>query len=401
MQILGVAAELLTNVDPSLSTQRPLSFGTQAASHPPARPRTSSLASVMLNDPDTVLKTWTGDLGEAFTDQLTARDRMGGFGAMDTDMQTREVLAWMATQIEAAHDGFQNFRLLLKTEAARGEHLLLVDPFSACGTYGLTEAHNRPLVLIRWSRWRLTKKDPSVAREYIRGLQATGGDAVVMHCRDVPLQVIERLEQEWKKNAAVLEMATAFHIVAGARAAMPRASTSLLAFLGWSSSRFTKPDKLTRELLPCSACGKLAEKQLACARCHVAVYCDKECQAAHWPAHKASCKEHKLKEKAAAENRGLSQSWVEVDVTVNGLQAMLGRHTPTDKRMNQQTMNFDSPGIRFNEVRDQDPAKRTKGSPFIIKVQIPPGSNPTTSMAPMMIYDHRAARPIAWHRLPP
>ena len=55
--------------------------------------------------------------------------------------------------------------------------------------------------------------------------------------------------------------------------------------------------------------------------------------------------------------------------------------------MNQQSMNFDSAGIQFKDKRDQHPTKRTKGSPFIVKVQNPPGSNLVTSMAPMMIYD--------------
>ena len=38
----------------------------------------------------------------------------------------------------------------------------------------------------------------------------------------------------------------------------------------------------------CHSCGVLIGMQ-RCARCRTAIYCDEDCQAAHWPAHKAGC----------------------------------------------------------------------------------------------------------------
>ncbi|VDC00712.1 unnamed protein product [Peniophora sp. CBMAI 1063] len=38
----------------------------------------------------------------------------------------------------------------------------------------------------------------------------------------------------------------------------------------------------------CTNCGNLCEKRL-CKRCHMATYCNAECQKAHWPSHKKIC----------------------------------------------------------------------------------------------------------------
>lgn len=42
----------------------------------------------------------------------------------------------------------------------------------------------------------------------------------------------------------------------------------------------------------CASCGKgmHGEKLFACKKCALVYYCDKECQKAHWPAHKPVCR---------------------------------------------------------------------------------------------------------------
>merc|ERR1712087_242685 len=54
-----------------------------------------------------------------------------------------------------------------------------------------------------------------------------------------------------------------------------------------------KNAKHTGKLRLCDSCGKLETKKgemLACSKCHKVTYCSKECQIAHWKAHKSDCK---------------------------------------------------------------------------------------------------------------
>jgi len=39
----------------------------------------------------------------------------------------------------------------------------------------------------------------------------------------------------------------------------------------------------------CSSCGKRDPKLLRCGLCKTTLYCNAECQKAHWPVHKKSC----------------------------------------------------------------------------------------------------------------
>ncbi|EGP90952.1 uncharacterized protein MYCGRDRAFT_29456, partial [Zymoseptoria tritici IPO323] len=40
----------------------------------------------------------------------------------------------------------------------------------------------------------------------------------------------------------------------------------------------------------CLSCSQIAAGLQTCARCKAAKYCSRECQAAHWTAHKSACK---------------------------------------------------------------------------------------------------------------
>jgi len=42
---------------------------------------------------------------------------------------------------------------------------------------------------------------------------------------------------------------------------------------------------------PCAQCGNMPSSPQRCGRCSQAVYCSRECQAAHWPSHRAPCAE--------------------------------------------------------------------------------------------------------------
>ena len=39
----------------------------------------------------------------------------------------------------------------------------------------------------------------------------------------------------------------------------------------------------------CHSCGKIDNGLLVCVKCKIAMYCDKECQRAHWKVHKGLC----------------------------------------------------------------------------------------------------------------
>eukprot|EP00741_Cyanophora_paradoxa_P022308 tig00021440_g21537.t1 len=52
-------------------------------------------------------------------------------------------------------------------------------------------------------------------------------------------------------------------------------------------------DRIDREARRCGACGAATEPErlLRCSRCLAVLYCDRECQRAHWKVHKKECKE--------------------------------------------------------------------------------------------------------------
>lgn len=62
----------------------------------------------------------------------------------------------------------------------------------------------------------------------------------------------------------------------------------------------------------CANCGKIANKSKGCAGCHGAVYCNKECQKAHWKVHKLSCKAKKAAVEAARQDTTASR-WSQVN----------------------------------------------------------------------------------------
>eukprot|EP00741_Cyanophora_paradoxa_P003256 tig00000691_g3164.t1 len=53
----------------------------------------------------------------------------------------------------------------------------------------------------------------------------------------------------------------------------------------------------------CSACGRTGTDMRRCGSCRRAQYCDEKCQRAHWPSHKAACREAAQKVPAAAAPR--------------------------------------------------------------------------------------------------
>ena len=56
------------------------------------------------------------------------------------------------------------------------------------------------------------------------------------------------------------------------------------------SSKPSSKEKAGVKLGPCGYCGKKPSKPHRCARCHKVLYCDSECQKAHWKEHKLVCK---------------------------------------------------------------------------------------------------------------
>ncbi|KAF7343749.1 hypothetical protein MSAN_01955500 [Mycena sanguinolenta] len=62
----------------------------------------------------------------------------------------------------------------------------------------------------------------------------------------------------------------------------------------------------------CSHCFQVQRSHQAklslCAMCRVEMYCSKECQKAHWPAHKAQCKVYKAERLAVAEKTGIESA---------------------------------------------------------------------------------------------
>ncbi len=51
-----------------------------------------------------------------------------------------------------------------------------------------------------------------------------------------------------------------------------------------------KPSTMADGPEQCDHCGTTSERLSTCSRCQEARYCSKECQAAHYPVHKAPCK---------------------------------------------------------------------------------------------------------------
>lgn len=70
---------------------------------------------------------------------------------------------------------------------------------------------------------------------------------------------------------------------------------------GWNSIRTCCSEKCHKAILDteardidlnytCWYCNKMSPAKLKkCGKCHVAIYCNKECQKSHWPVHKKKC----------------------------------------------------------------------------------------------------------------
>ena len=48
-------------------------------------------------------------------------------------------------------------------------------------------------------------------------------------------------------------------------------------------------DTCEKKVNECNNCGKISANLLSCSRCKTVNYCDRDCQRAAWPMHKASC----------------------------------------------------------------------------------------------------------------
>lgn len=125
----------------------------------------------------------------------------------------------------------------------------------------------------------------------------------------------------------------------------------------------------------CAKCGKtsIGSAQFAvCAKCKVARYCSRECQAADWPSHKKTC---------VKPDKQLSADIIDVDMSVDVMAArgMQGYVTTTWSH------DASSSSIPRGASRGPRPAETPQEKMFVVKIQVlmsMPGmsSNPVDMM---------------------
>lgn len=81
-----------------------------------------------------------------------------------------------------------------------------------------------------------------------------------------------------------------------------------------------------KELQICGYCDKPLLRGSACARCKLTHYCNRSCQAQHWPTHKLLCNTNRQK-------REYEQSQKEANEIIQNIQRILAGTTPDDSAL--------------------------------------------------------------------
>jgi len=131
----------------------------------------------------------------------------------------------------------------------------------------------------------------------------------------------------------------------------------------------------------CNRCKKsVGSKAKTCSRCQVVHYCSQDCQKADWPLHKQDCT-------SPWETSGAGeQPWVDLDPSIDGLAAM---GAPMGEDVVTSTFSYKAGGKASGVQMDVKlgAKKKKMGRMFMVKVQVPPGSDPERTAAPFRVYD--------------